>query len=144
MSSCCSHETLLHVGLQQSHLAIDQYHRDRHQELFTGYATSSSADLHAIGWMDESVCVSVSCVSWGGPCPVGGGHFDTELRSKRTPPTGQKKKYLGKLLQISRKENSCQLCFAFAVLLGNKRTTGLQTGTEWPYQTTRRLLECAH
>ena len=31
------------------------------------------------------------------------------------------------------------------MLLGNKRATGLQTGTEWPYdQTTRRLLECAH
>ena len=32
--NCCSHETLLHFGLQSSHLNICYYHQDLHQELF--------------------------------------------------------------------------------------------------------------
>ena len=31
---CCSHETLLHIGLQSSHLNNCYYHQDLHQELF--------------------------------------------------------------------------------------------------------------
>ena len=34
MSNCCSHESLLHLGPQSSHLIICYYHQDLHQELF--------------------------------------------------------------------------------------------------------------
>ena len=33
MSNCCSHGTLLHFGLQSSHLNICYYHQDLRQEL---------------------------------------------------------------------------------------------------------------
>ena len=40
---CCSHETLLHFGLQSSHLNICYYHQDLHQELFY---SGSRQELH--------------------------------------------------------------------------------------------------